>query len=168
MLVRLCWLKFGLLLLRAQVWISFPIEWYLWWTELYFFPKLSRFTKLTLSELNLFKEIIKKKKLKNVTKQVKSKSIYFSCQYRKQLNSIGKHPNYDLITPNGIIRHFIVFIEAEEMRKLLIAIGITRSERVNFDFSFISGIFWGIWLIRLRIGVIGEQLWMRHWIFWFC
>ena len=27
----------------------------------------------------------------------------------------GKDPNYDLITPNGIIRHFIVFIEAEEV-----------------------------------------------------
>ena len=37
----------------------------------------------------------------------------------KQLNSIGKDPNYDLITPNGIIRHFIVFIEAEEVRKLV-------------------------------------------------
>ena len=32
-----------------------------------------------------------------------------------QLNSIGKDPNYDLITPNGIIRHFIVFIEVEEL-----------------------------------------------------
>ena len=33
----------------------------------------------------------------------------------------GKDPNYDLITPNGIIRHFIVglFIEAEEVRKLV-------------------------------------------------
>ena len=28
----------------------------------------------------------------------------------------GKDANYDLITPNGIIRHFIVFIEAEEVR----------------------------------------------------
>ena len=26
-----------------------------------------------------------------------------------------KDPNYDLITPNGMIRHFIVFIEAEEL-----------------------------------------------------
>jgi hypothetical protein len=24
-------------------------------------------------------------------------------------------PNYDLITPNGIIRHFIEFIEVEEL-----------------------------------------------------
>ena len=47
------------------------------------------------------------------------------------LNSIGKDPNYDLITPNGIIRHFIVLIEAEEVRKLVIPVGITRSERVN-------------------------------------
>ena len=37
----------------------------------------------------------------------------------------GKDPNYDLIIPNGIIRHFIVFIEAEEVRKLVIPIGIT-------------------------------------------
>ena len=43
----------------------------------------------------------------------------------------GKVPNYDLIMPNGIITHFIVFIEAEEVRKLVIPIGITRSERVN-------------------------------------
>ena len=28
----------------------------------------------------------------------------------------GKDPNYDLVTPNGIIRHFMVFIEAEEER----------------------------------------------------
>ena len=27
----------------------------------------------------------------------------------------SKDPNYDLITPNGIIRHFIVFIEVEEV-----------------------------------------------------
>ena len=27
----------------------------------------------------------------------------------------GKDPNYDLITPNGIIRHFIVFIEVEDL-----------------------------------------------------
>ena len=55
---------------------------------------------------------------------MKSKSIYRSfffslnnrsCQYQKQLNSIGKDPNYDLITPNGIIRHFIVFIGVEEL-----------------------------------------------------
>ena len=42
----------------------------------------------------------------------------------------GKDSNYDLITPNGIIRHLIVFIEAEEVRKLVIPVGITRSERV--------------------------------------
>ena len=54
---------------------------------------------------------------------MKSKSIYRSffllnnrsCQYQEQLNSIGKDPSYDLITPNGIIRHFIVFIEVEEL-----------------------------------------------------
>ena len=34
---------------------------------------------------------------------------------QKHMNSIGKDPNYDLITPNGIIRHFIVFIELEEL-----------------------------------------------------
>ena len=45
-------------------------------------------TILTLSDLNLFKG--KKKKLKNITKQVKSKSIYRSCHYRKQLNSSAK------------------------------------------------------------------------------
>ena len=27
----------------------------------------------------------------------------------------GKDPNYDLTMPNGLIRHFIVFIEAEEV-----------------------------------------------------
>ena len=43
----------------------------------------------------------------------------------------GKDPNYDLITPSGIIKHFIVFIEAKEVRKLMFPIGITRSERVN-------------------------------------
>ena len=63
---------------------------------------------------------------------MKSKSIYRSCQYWKQLNFINKDPNYDLITPNGIIRHFIVFIEAEGFKKLVIPVGITRSERVNF------------------------------------
>ena len=26
-----------------------------------------------------------------------------------------QNPNYDLITPHGIIRHFIVFIEVEEL-----------------------------------------------------
>ena len=55
---------------------------------------------------------------------MKSKSIYRSffsplnnrsCQYHKQLNSIGKDLNYDLIAPNGIIGHFIVFIEAEKL-----------------------------------------------------
>ena len=46
---------------------------------------------------------------------MKSKLIYHSCRYQKQLNSISKDPNYDLITPNGIIRHFIVFIEVEEL-----------------------------------------------------
>ena len=30
----------------------------------------------------------------------------------------GKDPNYGLITPNGIIRHFIVFIEVEELGSL--------------------------------------------------
>ena len=38
-----------------------------------------------------------------------------------------------LITPNGIIRHFTVFLEAEEVRKLVIPIGITRSERVKIN-----------------------------------
>ena len=66
---------------------------------------------------------------------MKNKSIYRSYQYWKQLNSITKDPNYDLITQNGIIRHFIVFIEAEEVRKLVIPIGITRSERVNSNFT---------------------------------
>ena len=56
---------------------------------------------------------------------MKSKSIYHSCQYQKQLNSIGKDPNYDLITSNGIIRHFIVglLIEAEAFRKVVIPLG---------------------------------------------
>ena len=71
---------------------------------------------LTLSNLNLFEE---KKNLKR-NKQVKSKSMHRSLfspsfQYQKQLNSIGKDPNYDLITPNGIIRHFIVFIDVEDL-----------------------------------------------------
>ena len=38
-----------------------------------------------------------------------------SCQYQKELNSIGKYSNYDLITPDGIIRHFKVFIEVKEL-----------------------------------------------------
>ena len=59
---------------------------------------------------------------------MKSKSIYRSCQYWKQLSSISKDPNYDLIMPNRIIRHFIVFIEAEEVKKLLIPVGITRQK----------------------------------------
>ena len=29
----------------------------------------------------------------------------------------SKDPNYDLITLNGIIRHFVAFIEGEEVRK---------------------------------------------------
>ena len=33
--------------------------------------------------------------------------------------------------PNRFIRHFIVFIEAAGVMKLVIPIGITRSERVN-------------------------------------
>jgi hypothetical protein len=57
----------------------------------------------------------KEKKLNNIIKQVKSKSIHHSCQYQKQLNSIGKDTNYYVITPNGVIKHFIVFIEAEEL-----------------------------------------------------
>ena len=52
--------------------------------------------QLTLSDLNLFKKL---KKINLKTKQI---DIYRSCQYRKQLNSIGKDPNNDLITPNGI------------------------------------------------------------------
>ena len=36
----------------------------------------------------------------------------------------GKDPNYDLIMSNRIIRHFIVFIEAEKV----------RTERVNAVF----------------------------------
>ena len=59
---------------------------------------------------------------------MRSKSI---LGYWKQLKSISKDPNYDLITPNGIIGNFIVFIEAEAVRKLVIPIGITRSGRVN-------------------------------------
>ena len=47
----------------------------------------------------------------------------------------GKDPNYDLIMPNGIVRHFILFIEAE-VRKLVIPIGITRSERAKFERKF--------------------------------
>ena len=60
---------------------------------------------------------------------------------------------YDLITPNGIIRHFIVFIEAEEFYKLVIPVGITRSETRNvsslqsrfqpfYDHIYQSGISW--------------------------
>ena len=49
----------------------------------------------------------------------------------KAAELFGKDPNYDLITPNSIIRHVIVFIEAEEVTKLVIPIGITRSERVK-------------------------------------
>ena len=78
---------------------------------------------LTLSDPNLFKEIKKINLKHNQTseKQIDISFIFFplpndrSCQYQKQLNSIGKDPNYDLITPNGIIRHFIVFIEVEEL-----------------------------------------------------
>ena len=77
---------------------------------------------LTLCDLKLFKEI-KKRNLKYDQKSEKQIDTLFifpplnnrSCQYQKQLNSIGKDPNYDLITPNGIIGHFIVFIEVEEL-----------------------------------------------------
>ena len=64
---------------------------------------------------------------------MKSKSIYRSGQYWKQLKSINKDPKYDLITPNGIIRHFIVFIEAEEVKKLVIPVGIIGSKRVKWS-----------------------------------
>ena len=63
----------------------------------------------------------KKRNLKHNQTSEKQIDIFFfslnngSYQYQKQLNSIRKDPNYDLITPNGIIRHFIVFIEAEEL-----------------------------------------------------
>ena len=53
--------------------------------------KKEPYRNLTLSDLNLLKEKNKKKKkLKSMIKQVKSKSIYRSCQYRKQLNSSAK------------------------------------------------------------------------------
>ena len=45
--------------------------------------------------------------------------------YGKKPSSIGKNPHYDLIMPNGIIRNFIVFTEAEVV--------ITWSERVNCE-----------------------------------
>ena len=64
---------------------------------------------------------------------MKSKSIYRSCQYQKQLNSIGKDPNYDLISPNGIIRHFIVFIKAEEVRKIVIPVGKNGQKGLVID-----------------------------------
>jgi hypothetical protein len=71
---------------------------------------------------NLFKEI-KKRNLKHNQTSEKQIDISFifpptnnrSCQYQKQLNSIGKDPNYDLTTPNGIIRHFIVVTEVDEL-----------------------------------------------------
>ena len=59
---------------------------------------------------------------------MKSKLRYRSFQYRKQLNSISKDPNYDLITQNGIISHFIVFTEAKAVTD---SNWIRRSERVN-------------------------------------
>ena len=62
---------------------------------------------------------------------MKSKSIYRSLEYRKQVTSIEKYQNYDLMTPNGFIRHFIVFVEAKEVWKLVIPVGITRLERAN-------------------------------------
>ena len=62
---------------------------------------------LTLYDLNLFKKINKKRNLKhNQTSEKQICMFFFSpvnnraCQYQKQLNSIGKDPNYDLITPN--------------------------------------------------------------------
>ena len=67
---------------------------------------------------------------------MKSKSIYHSCQYRKQLNFIGKYPNSDLIMPNEMIRHFIVFIEAEEVTRLGIPVEITLSERVKMSRAY--------------------------------
>ena len=81
---------------------------------------------LTLSDLNLFKgkKKINLKHNQTSEKQINISFIYFIffpslnnclCQYQKQLNSIGKDSNYDLIMPNGIIRHFIVFIEVEEL-----------------------------------------------------
>ena len=79
-------------------------------------------TILTLSDLNLFKAIKKRNLKHNQTseKQIDMSLIFFplnnrSCQYQKHLNSIGKDSNYDLITPNGKISHFIVYIEVEEL-----------------------------------------------------
>ena len=63
-----------------------------------------------------------------------SKSIYRSCQYRKTAGLFGKDPNYDLITPNEIIRHFIISINAEEVTKLARAGGeylCTRGMRIG-------------------------------------
>ena len=77
---------------------------------------------------------VKKKKHTTYPNKWKAKSIYLSCRYQKQLNSIGKDPNYDLITPNGIIRHFSIY-RSRGVRKLVIPVGITRSERVNATFT---------------------------------
>ena len=50
-------------------------------------------------------------------------------QYRKQLNSIGKDPNYDF---NAKWNHqaFYSTYRSRGVRKLVIPVGITRSERV--------------------------------------
>ena len=84
---------------------------------------------------------------------MKSKSIYIFffhliIVHVNIRNSIGKDPNYDLITPNGIIRHFIVFIEVEELG---IPVGITRSERVTFSFYLLFISFLAKKVDQLRI-----------------
>ena len=83
---------------------------------------------LTLSDLNLIKEIKKETQKHNQTSKKQIDISFTSISETVEL--FGKDPNYGLITQNGIIRHFIVFIKAEEVRRLVIPIGITRSERV--------------------------------------
>ena len=70
------------------------------------------------------------KSIDNQTSEKRVDTSFMSILETAELFS--KDPNYDLITPNGIVRYFIVFIEVEELSRLVIPIGITRSERVNF------------------------------------
>ena len=65
-------------------------------------------TFLTLSDLNLFKEIkIKETYKHNRTSEKQIDISFMSIQETAEL--FGKDPNYDLITLIGIVRHFIVF-----------------------------------------------------------
>ena len=69
----------------------------------------------------------------------------------------GKDPNCDVITPNWIIRHFILFIEAEGVRKLVFPDGISMSVTLFWMFAKSWNVYlnlrlvpW-IWMIKFTV-----------------